>query len=222
MLELIRPHDGPVTQPYGNTQADGYTDHATGQTFPNVYAAGDGVVLYAGDSRDLGWPNVYYLNPDFDRDDDVDSSAGNIVIIGHYGSSGGIEHVTGYGHLERVLVHEGDVVQAGDHIGITGQTGYSFGKHLHFFLMPVPYNYDTPTYGCIDPNPFMTEDPFMAHLNKEEQREMLGLLRTIPKMLDNIAGGINDIGGKVNLQTPEILEARDNARKLVESVIDGK
>lgn len=37
-----------------------------------------------------------------------------------------------YGHASKLLVHEGQQVQAGDLLGLTGDTGYSFGPHLHF------------------------------------------------------------------------------------------
>lgn len=37
-----------------------------------------------------------------------------------------------YGHLESVLVMDGDVVSAGDVIGLAGSTGNSTGPHLHF------------------------------------------------------------------------------------------
>jgi len=156
MIQLVRPHRGPVTQWYGNTQPDGlphagqdygYTDGVN--IFPEVYAAADGVVLFAGDSRTLGWPNQWYVNPDFDRTDAQDSSAGNLVVIGHASGAD-----TGYAHLQSFSVRAGDTVRAGQQIGITGTTGYSFGKHLHFFLMFRPYNYETSTYGCSDPNPY--------------------------------------------------------------------
>jgi murein DD-endopeptidase MepM/ murein hydrolase activator NlpD len=37
-----------------------------------------------------------------------------------------------YGHSSRLLVQEGQKVQAGDVIGLTGDTGYSFTPGLHF------------------------------------------------------------------------------------------
>lgn len=37
-----------------------------------------------------------------------------------------------YCHLDKRLVVPGQRVRAGDHIGIEGNTGYSFGKHCHF------------------------------------------------------------------------------------------
>ncbi|QAY16076.1 lysin A [Arthrobacter phage Elesar] len=155
MIQLVRPHDGPVTQWYGNIQPDGlphagqdygYTDGV--KVYPNVYAAAPGEVIWAGDSRNLGWPNEFYVNPDFDRSDAQDTSAGNLIVIDHG------DFVTGYAHLESFRVKAGDTVKTRQHIAITGNTGYSFGRHLHFFLMLQPYHYATSTYGCSDPNPY--------------------------------------------------------------------
>lgn len=47
-----------------------------------------------------------------------------------------IRHVNGletvYGHLSKFLVEENDFVQSGQPIGLAGNTGRSFGSHLHF------------------------------------------------------------------------------------------
>ena len=37
-----------------------------------------------------------------------------------------------YCHMDKRLVVPGQRVKAGDHIGIEGNTGYSFGRHCHF------------------------------------------------------------------------------------------
>jgi murein DD-endopeptidase MepM/ murein hydrolase activator NlpD len=52
---------------------------------------------------------------------------GNYVVIAHAGRM-----VTLYGHLDKLLVHAGQAVRAGDVIGLEGSTGYSTGPHLHF------------------------------------------------------------------------------------------
>lgn len=206
-LTLQRPHRGPVTQRYGNIQPDGlphagqdygYSD-ANG-TYPQVYAAADGVVLFAGDSRALGWPNEFYINPDFNRNDDVDQSAGNLVVIGHR-ENGAVIAVTGYGHLDSWSVRAGQSVRASQQIAITGDTGYSFGKHLHFFLMFKPYNYNTPTYGCSDPNPYFggsinpagtitSEEDDMPY-TREELKAIAqeGALAALDFKVDNTLGG---------------------------------
>jgi murein DD-endopeptidase MepM/ murein hydrolase activator NlpD len=69
------------------------------------------------------------------------SGYGNAVIIQH---DDGVE--TLYGHASKVLVQEGQKVQAGDVIALTGNTGYSYGSHVHLEVHingkpidPIPY-----------------------------------------------------------------------------------
>jgi murein DD-endopeptidase MepM/ murein hydrolase activator NlpD len=65
--------------------------------------------------------------------------AGTVVLARYYGGFGlavVIDHGGGlqtvYGHSSEVLVSEGQEVAAGDEIALVGNTGYSFGCHLHF------------------------------------------------------------------------------------------
>ena len=62
---------------------------------------------------------------------------GNVVIIRHYN---GLETV--YAHLSKIKVKPGQVVLAGQIIGLGGSTGHSTGSHLHFEvrLKGVPIN----------------------------------------------------------------------------------
>ena len=57
---------------------------------------------------------------------------------GGYGLCIDIEHGFGwrsrYGHLARLAVREGEIVQAGAPIGQMGMTGLATGPHLHFEL----------------------------------------------------------------------------------------
>lgn len=62
---------------------------------------------------------------------------GNIVIIRH---ANGME--TYYGHLSSRIVREGDWVQAGDIIGMGGNTGRSTGPHLHFETRYLGFPFD--------------------------------------------------------------------------------
>lgn len=52
---------------------------------------------------------------------------GNVVVVRH---ANGLE--TLYGHMSKRLVEVGDVVEAGEVIGLGGSTGRSTGSHLHF------------------------------------------------------------------------------------------
>ncbi|MCQ3937981.1 MAG: hypothetical protein DPW18_13160 [Chloroflexi bacterium] len=73
----------------------------------NVYAAGTGVVTMAAG----GWNYGY----------------GNVVQIDH-----GNGYVTVYAHLSTILVSQCQTVGQGAVIGLSGNTGNSFGAHLHF------------------------------------------------------------------------------------------
>lgn len=52
---------------------------------------------------------------------------GNYVIVRH---PNGLETI--YGHMSRRIANEGDIVEAGQVIGLGGSTGRSTGPHLHF------------------------------------------------------------------------------------------
>jgi len=71
----------------------------------SVRAAGGGVVEAAG----------------------ADSDYGMFVLLRHRDG-----YETMYGHASRVLVHEGDSVQAGQVIALSGNSGRSTAPHLHF------------------------------------------------------------------------------------------
>ena len=72
---------------------------------PPEYAAMAGVVVKAGPASGFGLA-VYIQHADGD--------------------------VTVYGHMEQILVTEGQVVKAGDTIALLGNRGQSTGPHLHF------------------------------------------------------------------------------------------
>jgi len=88
-----------------------------------IYAAAAGRVTYAG--RNGGF--------------------GNYIRIAHDDGSG-----TGYGHIVDggIYVSYGQRVEAGQQIAATGQTGNSFGCHLHFEVYP-------PSGGTTDPAPWL-------------------------------------------------------------------
>ncbi|MFD9626018.1 murein hydrolase activator EnvC family protein [Peribacillus muralis] len=115
---FTRPSAGYVSSTMGerwNKQHAGIDIAASG-TVP-VVAAADGVV-----SRS-------YLS----------STYGNAVFVTH--SIGGQQWTTVYAHLNSRQVSEGAVVAKGQQIGIMGNTGHSFGQHLHFELHKGAWNY---------------------------------------------------------------------------------
>ncbi len=101
------PIDGPVTSRYKYRNGKYHNgidlDLVTGDT---VVSAFDGIVRYSRNNA---------------------GGYGNLVIIRHYN---GLE--TYYAHLSKLLVFSGQKVKSGQVIGLGGNTGHSFGSHLHF------------------------------------------------------------------------------------------
>ncbi|MFJ8070388.1 murein hydrolase activator EnvC family protein [Peribacillus sp. NPDC096447] len=115
---FTRPSAGYVSSTMGerwNKQHAGIDIAASG-TVP-IVAAADGVV-----SRSY-----------------FSSSYGNVIFVTH--SIGGQQWTTVYAHLNSRQVSEGAVVAKGQQIGIMGNTGHSFGQHLHFELHKGAWNY---------------------------------------------------------------------------------
>jgi murein DD-endopeptidase MepM/ murein hydrolase activator NlpD len=59
------------------------------------------------------------------------SSFGNKVEIRYWNGT-----VSWYGHLSRRDVRTGDTVMPGERVGLVGNTGHSFGSHLHLEIHP--------------------------------------------------------------------------------------
>lgn len=55
---------------------------------------------------------------------------GNCVILDH-----GYSLQTLYGHMSRIDVKVGDMVEKGQKLGVSGMTGMAFGDHVHFSMM---------------------------------------------------------------------------------------
>jgi len=109
------PHDlvDDVTSEYGLfrtynggiTQGFHYGTDFGGGALLNIYAPAAGKVIFAG-PMDI---------------------RGNATFIDH-----GWGVYTAYYHQQELLVHEGDLVEAGQTIGIVGKTGRVSGPHLHW------------------------------------------------------------------------------------------
>jgi len=101
----------------------------------NVYACADGQVFEIRPNNG----NAYGLN----------------VRVRHIFN--GQEYRTVYAHLSRSLVAIGQSVRAGERIALAGNSGHSFGAHLHLTLKLIGAK--TPGYpaGIIDPFPYLQE-----------------------------------------------------------------
>lgn len=106
-LESAVPVIGEVTSPFGLRRWRWhYGDDIRLRVGDTVRAAFDGIVRIAKYDR-YGY--------------------GNYVLIRHYN---GLE--TLYGHLQKRLLKVGDVIKAGEVVGLGGNTGRSTAPHLHF------------------------------------------------------------------------------------------
>lgn len=79
-----------------------------------------------------------------------------------YGVHIRIRHADGsmtlYGHLTKPYVQKGDVVRAQQIIGLSGNTGFSSGAHLHFEYRPAGVSSSNGFSGAVDPLPFMIKN----------------------------------------------------------------
>lgn len=82
-----------------------------------ICAARGGVVITVKEDSDAGGLKDEYL------------SQGNHIIIKHDDGSTAM-----YWHLQKngVIINEGDIIIQGQHIGYSGNTGYTAFPHLHF------------------------------------------------------------------------------------------
>lgn len=99
-----------------------------------VRAMHDGVIRFAGN----GVGDVL-----------MGAAAGECVLLSS------AAYLTGYAHLSRVYVRNGDSVKAGDVLGLVGATGMATGPHLHCELIPRPLALDNGYLGRIDIAPFL-------------------------------------------------------------------
>lgn len=94
-----------------------------------IFAALDGVVVATDDGHD-------------DMHTQGENNDANFVILDH-----GQNRYAYYWHMRKnsVAVAAGEQVRAGQQIGLSGSSGYSFGPHLHF------ENRDLPNFSVVEP-----------------------------------------------------------------------
>ncbi len=94
--------------------------------------------LHTGiDLRASTGTKVYAANKGTVTTSGYSSAWGNYIIINHGGG-----YTTLYAHLSRRNVSKGATVKQGDVIGLSGNTGYSTGPHLHFEINKNGSSYD--------------------------------------------------------------------------------
>ncbi len=107
----IWPVEGIISRGFGRTSVSGRPHHGIDIiASPHTLVVGTaaGIVSEAGWEKDLG----------------------KRVVVDH---GNGLQTV--YGHLERILVQLGDHIEKGGSVGTVGNSGNSFGPHLHYEIL---------------------------------------------------------------------------------------
>lgn len=135
--EWVKPAEGSVVSPFGWRSLGGVPDLHTGTDFnaacnTDVLAAGGGVVKFVG----------------------KEALGGNAILIQH---SSGIDSL--YVHMAdgTNTVREGQTVKAGQKISEIGNSGKSYGCHLHFEIRDGGNGVWSAFNKAIDPQEFLTK-----------------------------------------------------------------
>ncbi len=108
---VVQPVVGPVTSPFGYRWGSLHAGMDFGVPVGSpIVAVMDGVVQRTSSSR---------------------GGYGNLTVLQHADGT-----LTYYAHQSKILVTDGQVVKAGELIGLSGNTGHSTGPHLHFEVRP--------------------------------------------------------------------------------------
>lgn len=100
-----------------------------------------------------------------------DNGSGNYAVV-EYGRSDGAKWRVSYGHLDRVDVRQGDTVQAGQKIGVSGNTGNSTGPHLHLTVKHQKAGMDT--FKTVNPLDYLAEIAVRGQLTATVQKKGTG------------------------------------------------
>ena len=103
---------------YSSGSYHGALDYGVPEGTP-VYSSADGVVITTAN---------------------LTTSYGTYVVIQH---AGGLQSWYAHGTRGSIIVSPGQSVSRGQQIMLSGNTGKSFGAHLHFEVRVAPYNYNT-------------------------------------------------------------------------------
>lgn len=127
---FIKPAAGSKTSGFGVRSIDNHKgiDIAASGTVP-IIAAADGVVIRS----------------------ELSSSYGNVVYLSH--RINGKTYTTVYAHMSSRSVSNGQTVKQGTQLGFMGNTGQSYGQHLHFELHLGEWNVGKTN--AVDPSPYI-------------------------------------------------------------------
>ena len=137
---------GPRKDPFTGRKSGHMGVDFAGRTGTPIIATADGKVRYATVHPRLG--KVVVIEHDVEFTDEK----------GKVYSRKGI-YQTEYGHLDRILVKEGQRVTRGDKIAEMGSTGRSTGPHLHYAVRYQDRSRHRKDKGYVDPMKFILDRP---------------------------------------------------------------
>jgi hypothetical protein len=194
---FIYPLSGTITTDFGPDTLNGeeryhYGIDIDGNTGDPVKASASGTVIKS-----------YYS-----------SSYGNCVIVRH--SINGQTYETLYAHLNTKNVSYGSAVSQGQIIGTVGNTGYSFGSHLHFELHKGTWN--SSKSNAVNPLNYLgkslvNEENFAVYVrtaNKEGQ--LLGKFSTSEEAIEEM--NKYNYTSVVNLETGLEIETKNTPKDI--------
>lgn len=119
---FLQPVEGRLSTPFGFTRY--INGDLSGRHNAIDLAAPEGTEIKATNAGRIVLAEDLYLT-------------GNAIYIDH-----GMGLFSQYAHMSQLLVESGDMVEAGQVIGLVGTTGFSTGPHLHFtfWIHNVPAN----------------------------------------------------------------------------------
>lgn len=153
---LLQPTNEPaVTYPFTGRDAHNGLDLGwlakTGNKYQPIYACQEGVVV------------AKFSN----------SSVGNAIVLEHcYGQ--GLKRWTGYIHMHKPSpLNVGARVQQGQQLGIMGNTGKSYGNHLHLYVTQITsarYTWENMRANVVDPLPLLYCDKKRSYIFAEDYK----------------------------------------------------
>ena len=220
MIKLRYPVDYiTITTEYksGHSAIDLGWNSKHGGANQNVYSAYDGLVVNLVNGKD--------------RDTSNKTNAGNLIKINHFNN---IE--TRYIHLlkDSILVKVGDNVKKGQVIAKMGNTGYSFGNHLHFDVYLNGKKVNPMLYTYIDDNQVVSDlslckNKLLYFKDVKEELQKFNLTRLLKngsrgndvKKLQKALGGLT-VDGIFGAKTKAKVIAYQKSKKLYQDGIVGQ
>lgn len=170
-----------ITLDYGNTYSDGSFHKGIDLVASSESGKGGDYILAFADGKVTSYKNSFTGTT---NESTTTASMGNYVIIDH-----GNGFKTRYMHMLKgsVKVKTGDVVKKGQVIGYMGNTGNSFGRHLHFDI-----SYNTKEHGghlsnsryYLDPKPYLKGEKSMSKTEKPEKDDYPSYIVTVKTVLN--------------------------------------